>query len=147
MSRTRWVLYVALVCTGAFATASTIRRNQSRSQVLAYTECPFVGTARVVVMPDVAPEDTTPVRVHEEVHAAQCRSLGPIRYRVRNLTATGKLSLELPAYCAAARARLASGQAARAVRERMHDDVHAVFDGSVDSATIARGLQSQCPPR
>ena len=80
--------------------------DPAKDSVLAYTECTFRGPPRVVIRPDLSAADSLPVRVHEEVHAAQCRALGPVRYRLRNLTGSGKLSLEVPAYCAAAQVRL-----------------------------------------
>jgi hypothetical protein len=116
-----------------------------RGGVLAYTECPFRGDPRVTVTPGVLPEDTFPVRMHEEVHAAQCRELGPLRYRVRNLTMRGRRSLEIPGYCAGARARRAQGMDAARVRERVLDDAAAALSSARDSASVAAGLLASCP--
>ena len=76
------------------------------ARTIATTTCPFFGPPQVVIVNDLQPWDTMPTRVHEDVHAAQCRELGPIRYRLRNLTTGGRLSAEAPAFCAAAVARL-----------------------------------------
>ena len=84
------------------------------------------------------------MRVHEEVHEAQCRRLGPVRYRITNLTGSGKLSLEVPAYCAAAVARIRSGWTRRAALERLRDDIHAAMSGVVDSSRIASAIRSGC---
>lgn len=85
-------------------------------------------------------EDTMPVRVHEEVHARQCRELGPFRYRWQNVSSSGKFALELPAYCAAAAARLRRGDSRTLVHERLKDDVGAAFLGTVDSVVIGEKL-------
>lgn len=111
---------------------------------LAYTECAFSGAPRVVVQPGIAAEDTFPVRMHENVHAAQCRSLGPWRYRWRNLTGRGRLTLEAPAYCAGALARLQQGQDSARVRERLLDDATASFAGLVDAAEVRAELKVSC---
>jgi hypothetical protein len=116
-----------------------------RGSVLAYTECPFRGDSRVTVAPGVAPEDTFPVRMHEEVHAAQCRELGPLRYRLRNLSTSGRMALEIPGYCAGARARLKQGMTLARVRERVLDDARAALGSARDSASIAAGLLASCP--
>lgn len=106
------------------------------AEALAYTECPFRGKPRVTVTSLVAPDDTFPVRLHEEVHATQCRQLGPLRYRLRNLTSRGKLALEAPAYCAGARARISRGMNAAAVRERVVDDATAAFKGAMNPLLV-----------
>jgi hypothetical protein len=90
-------------------------------------------------------QDTLAVRVHENVHAAQCRRLGPVRYRLTNLTGTGKLSLEVPAYCAAAAARVRSGWTTRAARERFVDDLQSAMAGIADSADLSRAVLRGCP--
>ena len=115
-----------------------------RSQLLAFTECPYGGLPRVTVSDNVAPEDSMPVRMHEAVHAAQCAELGPTRYRLRNLTAEGRLSLEAPAYCAGARARLSQRMDSALVRERLKDDIKAAFRDRADSL-VMDALRSACP--
>jgi hypothetical protein len=114
-------------------------------EALAYAECPFRGDATVTVTSRVAPEDTFPVRMHEEVHAGQCRELGPFRYRLKNLTARGKLTLEGPGYCAGARARLSRGIDTARVRERVLDDATAAFKNLADSASVRAALHASCP--
>jgi hypothetical protein len=114
-------------------------------QALAYTECPFGGEPRVTINPGIAPEDTFPVRMHEEVHAAQCREMGPLRYRVTNLTMRGRRTLEIPGYCAGARARRAQGMDPARVRERVLDDASAALASGRDSASVAAALLAMCP--
>jgi hypothetical protein len=114
-------------------------------EVLAFTECPFLGNPRITVNPGIAAPDTLPVRRHEEVHATQCRQLGPLRYRIRNLTSRGRLSLEAPGYCAGARARLEAGMEPRRVRERVMDDASAAFSGYLDTAVVRGSLATTCP--
>lgn len=111
--------------------------TRPHGEVLAFTECPFFGDPRITVSPGIAAQDTFPVRRHEETHAAQCRELGPLRYRMRNLTTRGRLSLEAPGYCAGARARLEMGMEPNRVRERLMDDASAAFAGSTESVRAA----------
>lgn len=124
---------------------STWRRLNRNTQVLATTECPFRGPARIVISADVPPDDTLFVRVHEEVHAAQCRQLGPVRYRWKNLFARGKLELEAPAYCAAAAARIRAGLDSARVSSRLRDDAVEALSDIADSATVVGTLHQYCP--
>ena len=137
-----------LLAIGFMATALALGRlifASPAGEPLAYTECPLRGPARIRIMPGVAPEDTFPVRRHEETHAAQCDSLGTWRYRARNFSARGKLSLEAPGYCAGAIARLEQGMDSARVRERLHDDALAAFSGSLDSGEVLAALRATCP--
>lgn len=124
---------------------ATYRRATRATQILATTTCPLRGEPRVVIAADVAPEDSMPVRVHEEVHAAQCKELGAIRYWVRNLSAAGKLQLEAPAYCAAAVARMRAGMDSARVVSRLLDDVVEAMRDVADSASVIAALRSACP--
>ena len=117
----------------------------AQADALAYTECSFRGGPRVTITERVAPEDSFPVRRHEEVHAQQCRELGPWRYRLRNLTSGGRLLLEAPAYCAGAQARVEQGQSRERVRERLIDDATAAFQGMESDSSVIRQLQQHCP--
>lgn len=141
----RWPFLVILLLTVAWGATTTIKRQRTKGDVLAYTECSFRGPPRIVIRGDLAPADTLPVRIHEQVHAAQCRELGPFRYRLRNLTGTGKLSLEVPAYCAAAQVRLKASGHWESVRSRMHDDIIAALNGIVDSTQVASTVARDCP--
>lgn len=141
----RPVIWAILGISVAWAALTSLHRGRLAGEVLAYTECPFRGPAVVVTLPGLSVEDTLPVRVHEEVHAGQCRALGPFRYRLRNLTSSGKLSLELPAYCAAFKARIRSGWTPRNARERLNDDIQAAMSGIVDSAVVMQTLRLDCP--
>jgi hypothetical protein len=116
----------------------------TRAEALAYTDCPWRSPARVTLTDRVMSYDSLPVLAHERVHARQCEELGPLRYRVRNLTAKGRLSLEAPAYCAGARERARLGMPAARVRERLVDDAAAAFSGSLDEATVLEFLRLHC---
>ncbi|MGH7679546.1 MAG: hypothetical protein ACRENU_13830 [Gemmatimonadaceae bacterium] len=142
-SPSRLLIAIAFIVT-AIALGRLIFAS-SAGEPLAYTECPLRGPARIRILPGVAPEDSFPVRMHEETHAAQCESLGTWRYRGRNFTARGKLSLEAPGYCAGARARLEQGMDPARVRERLHDDAIAAFSGSLDSTEVLSALRLTCP--
>ena len=128
----------------ALATLLLITQRRAPATVLAYTTCPFRGAPHVVMNSGIDAADTMPVRVHEEVHAQQCRELGPFRYRWQNLSSSGKLALELPAYCAAAAARVRRGDSRKLVLERLKDDVDAAFLGTVDSLVIRERLAAAC---
>jgi hypothetical protein len=122
-----------------------LRQPRIAGDVLATTTCPFRGAPVVVIRTGIAAQDTLAVRVHEDVHAAQCRRLGLVRYRLTNLTGAGKLSLEVPAYCAAAVARVRSGWTTRAARERFGDDLESAMSGIADSADLSRAVLRGCP--
>lgn len=99
----------------------------------------------VIDVARIPPEDTMPVREHEEIHADQCEDLGFAKMRVKNLTARGRLSLEAPAYCAGARSRLRRGDDYTATRERLFDDANAMFAGSLDTSRVNAALRQACP--
>lgn len=138
-------LLIAIALTFVIVAVGGLMRTDPQGEALAYTECPWRGDARVTVTLAVAPGDTLPVRMHEEVHAQQCRQLGPLKYRLQNLTTRGKLALEAPAYCAGARARLAQRMGTALVRERLFDDATAAFKGSADPTAVREALRSACP--
>ena len=120
--------------------------NPPAAQALAFTECTWSdGPLVVMVVSRIAPEDTAPVRAHEDVHADQCDDLGWLRYRLRNLTVTGRLRMEAPGYCAGASVRLRRGDDSSVTRERMHDDMRAMFMGQADAARVDSALRSSCP--
>lgn len=145
-SRTvRWPFWALLGLVAVWGAISTWRRMTRQAQILATTACPFRGEPRIIVSPDAPAEDSQPVRIHEEVHAAQCRELGPVRYRLRNILPGGKLALEAPAYCAAAAARLRSGLDSLHVSERLVDDLTEAMSGVADSGAVALALRMNCP--
>jgi hypothetical protein len=141
--RRPWVL-AALASVLALGLAINMTRPHY-GEALGYTRCPFFGDARVTLMAGIVPEDTLPVREHEEIHAGQCRERGPFGYRFTNLTPQGKLGFEAPAYCAGARARLSQGGDSVIVRERLIDDVTAAFRGAAKPAAVLAALRSACP--
>ena len=143
-ARKRHLLRAALGAALAFAFVLLMTQRRAPATVLAYTTCPFRGAPHVVLTLGIDAEDTMPVRVHEEVHARQCRELGPFRYRWQNVSSSGKVALELPAYCAAAAARLRRGDSRKLVHERLRDDVDAAFTGMVDSAVIREKFAGGC---
>ena len=121
------------------------RRTTPRGSPLAFTECSWDGPVVVMVVSRIAPEDTAPVRAHEQTHADQCDDLGFVLYRLRNLSVEGRLSLEAPGYCAGARERLRRGDDTAVTRERMFDDAAAMFAGQADSARVGAALRAACP--
>ncbi len=142
--RLRVLVSIALLLATTLAYRVFVATPDAAGQPLASTECPFRGEPVVTVSADVAMQDTLPVRMHEETHARQCEALGPWRYRWRNLTDAGRLSLEAPAYCAGARARLQQREAPRLVRERMLDDAGAAFNHA-PGGRVQLALRMACP--
>jgi len=139
----RLLLLVALV--GILVLTVLVRTPTPQGQALARTTCAFSGPVRVMDVGRIPPEDTLPVRVHEDVHARQCDELGWLRMRLKNLTAGGRLSLEAAGYCAGARARLRRGDSYALTRERLFDDANAMFAGTLDSARVNAALRASCP--
>ena len=142
--RTRRIILLAL-CVVAFGLGFFLRFDAPRGEALAYTSCTIRGPVLVMDAARIPPEDTLPVRMHEEVHVRQCHDLGWTRMRWKNLTAGGRLSLEAPGYCAGARARLQRGDNPGVTRERLFDDANAMFAGSLDSARVNAAVRASCP--
>ena len=148
MSRRRrlTLLFVVAVAVGiGWYIPRMVFLTDTRAEALAYTECPWRSPARVTISARVTADDSLPVLAHERVHAAQCGELGPLRYRIRNLTSRGRLSLEAPAYCAAARERVRLGLPVRRARERLIDDATAAFHDKLDPAEVLATLTASCP--
>ena len=133
------LLVVVLAC------LVVLRASAPQAQPLAWTRCTLGGPVLVMDIARIAPEDTQPVRMHEAVHATQCATLGWTGMRLRNLSAGGRLSLEAPAYCAGARARLRRGDDYAITRERLFDDANGMFAGALDSSRVNAALRSECP--
>lgn len=121
------------------------RHPKPHGEPLAYTACTIRGPELVMEVSRIPAEDTLPVRMHEEVHVTQCRELGWMAMRWRNLTSDGRLTLEAPGYCAGARARLHRGDDRKVTRERLFDDANAMFAGTLDSARVNAALRAACP--
>ena len=145
IGRPRVAFWGLLVLAAAWGANSTWQRSQRETLVLATTSCPFGGEPMITISAVVVPVDSEPVRAHEEVHAAQCRALGPWRYRWENLSRAGKLGLESPGYCAGASVRLRAGQDSGRVRQRLLENAFEALGDLADSATIRRSLQQACP--
>ena len=143
--RVRPAYLIALTVVLALGGRVAWLHSQRAARTIATTTCPFFGPPRVTIVADLQPWDTMPTRAHENVHAAQCRDLGPVRYRLRNLTTAGKLSMEAPAFCAAASARLRVDPDSEYASDRLHTDMIEGLSNVADSATIKRALMSACP--
>ena len=133
-----------LLAIALLAGVRLLQQGKVAGDILASTTCPFFGPAVVTLRGGIDAADTLPLRVHEEVHVAQCGELGPLRYRLRNLTGEGKLSLEVPAYCAAAKARIRTGWTRKAARERLQDDLNAALAAEIDLESILEASRSGC---
>lgn len=94
---------------------------------------------------DIPWYDTLVTRVHEEKHAEQCRQMGPVKYRLHSFTSAGKLSVEAPAFCAAAVARLTVDPDSQYVNDRLHTDMIEGLADIADSSAIKTALMKECP--
>ena len=139
------LLLIALAVAVGWYVPRMLFLADARAEALAYTDCPWRSPARVTLTSRVLPGDSLPVLAHERVHAEQCATLGPLRYRVRNLTSRGRMSLEAPAYCAGARERIRLGLPRARVRERLVDDATSAFHESLEPAEIVATLAAACP--
>lgn len=75
------------------------------------------------------------VHVHENVHAEQCRTFGPLWYARHAVTPSGRLALEAPALCAEVVALSARG----ADRTRLKDrTVEALSSGYIERGRVPR---------
>jgi hypothetical protein len=120
------------------------RASRPGGRWVGYMECSWVGKPRIVVRDSLGPVETVAVTAHESVHAAQCDSLGPLRYRWRTLFAESNLALETPAYCEGARVRTRLTRDTVFDRLTMHGNMVAAMGDALDSATIARAIVSTC---
>lgn len=143
--RVKPVYLIALVAVAAWGARSAWVTAHRAARNVAWTTCPFVGAPVVKMVNDIPWYDTLVTRVHEEKHAEQCRQLGPVRYRLRSLTSAGKLSVETPAFCAAAVARLTVDPDSEYVSDRLHTDMIEGLSDIADSNTIKEALRSTCP--
>lgn len=139
-------LYIACLVVALLLGARAAWLESHRAaRTIASTTCPFFGPPVVEMVSDMQPFDTMPARAHEDVHAAQCRELGPIRYRLRNLTAAGRLRAEAPAFCAAAVARLRVDPDTAYANDRLHTDMIEGLSHVADSVAIKQSLMVACP--
>lgn len=98
-----------------------------------------------MIRPGLARVESIATVAHESVHVAECRALGPARYRWNTMFAASNLALEAPAYCAAARVRLKQGWSLNTVRRTVLDDMLAAMADGVDSTAISSVLGKSCP--
>jgi hypothetical protein len=144
--RARPAFLIALAITVVYASVAAWRRaNRPGGRWVGMTHCSWRGDPRVTIRPGLAPTESIATVAHESVHVAECRELGPLRYRWNTLFASSNLALEVPAYCAAARVRLKNGWALATVRRTVFEDMRAAMADRLDSATIQRAIVTGCP--
>ena len=140
------VLLVILLFVGAWGARSMWAHSRRTAMAVAWVTCPFRGEPRVVIRSELlAAWDTFPARRHEEVHAEQCRQLGPVKYRLRNITPSGKIELEAPAYCPSAVARLSVDPDSEYASARIHTDMIERMSDVADSNAVKAALLRHCP--
>jgi hypothetical protein len=146
LSRARPGFLVALAIIAIFGIVSGWRRaHRAPGRVVGRTHCSWIGKPRVELTPGLAQTESIATMAHEQVHVAECDSLGPMRYRWNTVFAASNLSLEAPAYCAAARIRLKSGWSMNTVRSTVLGDMLAAMGDQLDSVTIHRAMMHACP--
>ena len=144
--RRRAALLVVLLLVSVWGAQSVWARSQRAARTVAWVTCPWRGDPEVVIRNELmAVWDTLPARMHEEVHAQQCRQLGPMKYRLRNFTPSGKLELEAPAYCASAVARLTFDPDSQYASDRVHTDMIEGMSDVADSNAVKDALMRYCP--
>jgi hypothetical protein len=141
--RVRWPFFAILIGVAIWGTTDARRKALRQTEILATTTCPFRGQPVTRVAPGLSFDERAHVTAHETVHIQQCLELGPVRYRLKNLTS--KLSLEAPAYCAGAVARLGIGMDSAEVKSRLVDDAVEALRGIADSSSVVTALQAVCP--
>jgi hypothetical protein len=141
----RRVLLLLLGIVGSYGALVWRDRSARPARWVGVTECGWRGSPKVIVRGGLRPIDSVAVDAHERVHAEQCKALGPVRYRWRNLTGAGKLGLEVPAYCAGARVRARTPRDTAFVRSTMTADLLVALADVVDSTTIVRAVDWACP--
>ena len=144
----RWphpALLALLLIVAVYEAVATMRRmGRPAGRWVGYTECAWRGAPRIVIQPRLRTTDSIAVVAHESVHAAQCDSLGPVRYRWNTLFAKSNLGLETPAYCAGGRARVKLNGDTAFNRMTIPIDMIAAMGDGIDSIDIARAIDAQC---
>ena len=122
-----------------------LHAHRPAGQWVGRTECSWRGDPRVRIIPGLTRVESTATVAHESVHVAECRNLGPLRYRWNTLFAKSNLALEVPAYCASVRVRLKAGWQLSTVRSTVVEDMQAAMSDQLDSATLAQAIAMGCP--
>jgi hypothetical protein len=146
LNRTRPGFLVALTIIAMFGVVSAWRRaHRPAGRVVGRPHCSWIGDPRIELTPGLARTESLATLAHEQVHAAECDSLGPVGYRWNTLFASSNLALEAPAYCAAARVRLKSGWSVNTARFTLLTDILAGMSDQLDSTAIHRAMTDACP--
>lgn len=146
LRRPRAALLVALAIVAGYASIATWQRmNRPGGRWVGRTHCSWFGQPRVEIRSGLAAVESIATAAHESVHVAECRDLGPIRYRWNTVIPSRNLALEIPAYCAAARVRLANGWHLSTVKSTVMGDMQAAMADQLDSLAMHRALVARCP--
>ena len=144
--RPRSIFLVLLAMAVIYGSVATWRRmNRPPGRWVGYTECSWRGQPRMVIWSGMRRIDSLAGVAHESIHVAECRQLGPVRYRWRTMFAASNLALETPAYCEGARERVRLNGDTAFVRMTTAPDMIAAMGDVIDSATIVRSLTASCP--
>lgn len=97
---------------------------------------------------DLSPEDRAAVRVHEGVHADQCRRLGAVEYARTYLDTEGRLGLEAEAYCAEVAVLGLRGEDPVRVVDRTVETLFTEYrrDQALERVDVARIVEARCAP-
>jgi hypothetical protein len=129
-----------------YATFATWQRSHRLAgRWVGRTDCSWRGQPRVAILPGLTRVESIATVSHESVHVAECRDLGPLRYRWNTLFPKSNLALEIPAYCASARVRLKAGWHLGTVRSTVLEDMQAAMGDQVDTATLTAAIAAGCP--
>lgn len=97
---------------------------------------------------DLSPEERAAVRVHEAVHADQCRELGALEYARTYLDAEGRLGLEAEAFCAEVAVLGLRGDDPVRIVDRTVETLFTEYrhDPAVERGDVARIVEARCAP-
>jgi hypothetical protein len=140
------ILLAVLALTLLYGSIATWRRaNRPPGRWVGITNCAWKGSPRVTIRAGLRRVDSIAAMAHESVHVAECRDLGPLRYRWNTMFAESNLALETPAYCAGGRSRISLNHDTAFIRATIIEDMMAAMGDVVDSGRVIRAVRAECP--
>lgn len=130
---------------GVLALIGFLQPHPDRQEGATYC-LPLLGP-RMSLRPGLGDSVLGPVAAHEAVHAAQCRSMGSLRFYLAHWSVAPRMKLEAEAGCAEALQRVKFGRRPDFAFEELVDDLlYAVPSGMGSSPGAARAAAvAACP--
>jgi hypothetical protein len=140
------ILLAALALTLIYGgVAGWKRAKRPPGRWVGITNCNWLSEPTITIRPGLKKLDSIATFAHESVHAAECRTLGPMRYRWATVRAKSNLALEAPAYCAGGWSRAKQNGDTMFVRITMPIDMMAAMGDGIDSSLVERMIRQTCP--